>query len=460
MSGYFLPGGSKGSSRNSGCPWVRRTAALLGLLAGIETGSFAQNPQAPATLSPDTGRLPAEKRYFPSSISEPLMSMTIQVVKEAPGQCVYRSRHFEFTSPVKLGANSMKEICRSFESTYELVSKLPWGINPWPEDGRIFHAQFYETRQDYLKSGAPEWSAGVYLLKEGVFRIPFEEIGLKNRGSDYFLGGPINNDVITHEVTHQMMHDYLRFMPIWMTEGLAEYTANLPYTSGRYNVAGALDGFKQMRRSITKPKRGLMVRTSAPPSWLGADNLWGFTSSIMTRRPITDLKPDPPTTPSPVSSGEIVRSIPGIPPDILDLPNRYFSGHALVFYFMHFDGDGKATRMKKYFDAIHEERKQWGDFNAMLKGYQDEVKKYQEEWEAFKKMPGVVDLGGGMVRYPSTVKPPKEPAKPVGPGGVDPSKVCAKHLGILLDGRSLADLEREVRAAYAKAEFPLGAKTP
>jgi len=80
------------------------------------------------------------------------------------------------------------------------------------------------------------------------------------------------------------------------------------------------------------------------------------------------------------------------------LPNRYFSAHALVFYFMHFVGDGKATRLKRYFDAIHEERKLWASFRGSQAAYEKAVARYEEEWEAFKKTPGVIDLGGGMIR--------------------------------------------------------------
>lgn len=418
----------------------------------------APAPPALVTLAPDTGRLPAEKRYLPMSISEPLMSMTIQVVQELPGRCVYRSGHFEFTTPVKLGSNSMTQICRTFESTYELVSKLPWGINPWPEDGRIFRAQLFPTRQQYLATGAPEWSGGLYSLKDGVFRIPFEEVGLRSRGNEYFLGGPVNNETITHEVTHQMMHDYLQYMPIWMAEGLAEYTAHLPYDSGRYNVTGALEGFKQMRRNAGKVKmRGIMMRASAPPHWVGAEDLWGYTTSITQRRPITDLGFDPAKATAAASeSAPIPRSVgTGIPPDILDLPNRYFSSHALVFYFMHLDGDGKATRLKKYFDAIHEERKQWVNFEAAARAYDAAFQKYEAEIAAFRKLPGVVDVGNGMIRYPSNLHMPTAPPPPTTPGNVDPTKVCAKYLGVLLDGRAPAQLDADVRAAFARVDSPL-----
>jgi hypothetical protein len=66
------------------------------LTLGVSDSALAQFPATPAQkaqalLAPETGRLPAEKRYLPASISEPLMSMRIQVVQETPAACFYRS---------------------------------------------------------------------------------------------------------------------------------------------------------------------------------------------------------------------------------------------------------------------------------------------------------------------------------------------------------------------------------
>ncbi|MEP6671235.1 MAG: hypothetical protein ABJF10_18885 [Chthoniobacter sp.] len=467
MSGEFSPGALVlvcWLGVVSSTTWGQAPAAPFGR-AGVTPVPLKQ-PVLPVALAPDGGRLPAEKRYMPSSINEPLMSMTIQVVRETPGKSVYRSKHFEFTTPVKLGVASMTAICKTFESTYELVAKLPWGINPWPEDGRIFRAELFMSREDYLWTGAPEWSAALYLPREGVFRIPFEEVGLRSRGNEFFLGGPINNEVITHEVTHQMMHEYLRYMPIWLAEGLAEYTAHLPYDSGRYNVAAAVEGFKQYRRNYGRVKKlGVTVSAGKSPGWVGADNLWGYTTSITNRRPITNLAFDPPKKNDANSQVQEITIPGGAQSEFRELPSRYFSAHALVFYFMHFDGDGKATRMKKFFDAIHEERKQWVGFETTLaayqvavKQYESDVQQYQADWEVFRKLPGVENLGMGQFRFPATLKPPTAPTVPVapaGPGNIDPGKVCAKYMGILLDGRTPEALDKEVRAAFARAESPL-----
>ncbi|HRH97619.1 MAG TPA: hypothetical protein PLB55_16880, partial [Prosthecobacter sp.] len=119
----------------------------------------------------DAARIPWDKRRMPSEVREPMLYMNIRVVKEEPGDCIYESGHFQFKTSAKLGAILMKDVCRAFESTYELVRLMPWGITPKPEEGRKkFQAELYATREQYLASGAPSWSAGVYVRKDKVFR--------------------------------------------------------------------------------------------------------------------------------------------------------------------------------------------------------------------------------------------------------------------------------------------------
>lgn len=408
------------------------------------------------------------------------MSMNIQVVSERMGTpSIYRSRHFEFQTPVKLGQNAMREICRTFESTHELVQQLPWGIQPMPEEGEaFFKAQLFQTREEYVASGAPNWSAGIYLRKEHVFRIPFDQVGLIGRGNDWFLKGSINNEVISHEVTHQIMNEYLDYMPIWFAEGTADYVANLPYNSGRFNLSSAFDGLRRMRAkegAVTHERRGNFVYTksSRRPNWVGVPELLKYTTSVETANPIQSIEYVPPKPQPDRDTGEtsgtrvFVQTVPRLVPfedtrkKMEAIADRYYSAHMLVFYFMHMDGDGTGLRIKKFFDAIHEERKQWPAFWQAVNAFNAQVgaarTTYEAEWEAFKKQPGVQDLGGGQIRYPSNLKPPVAPElkPPVPPGNCDPKKVCVKNLRALMDGRAPEQLETEVQNAFRKAKFPL-----
>ena len=440
---------------------------LASLSAADQAWVKANGSRVMASLAKDPNRLPWDKRFMPGAVQEPQIDMNIKVVKEEPGDCTYESGHFQFKTTAKLGALVMKDICGAFESTHELVRRLPWGITPRPEEGRAkFRAELFETRAEYLRAGAPTWSGGVYVVKDKVFRIPFEEVGLTkvptNKTSGYSRSGPINNDTITHEITHQMMHEYLPFAPVWMLEGTAEYTAHLPYRSGEFNVTGALQSFKEMRDTTRKPAKRRLFRSLAfHPSWIGVNQLWGFTRDITQR---TEPKGEMKTKGEKGPKGVTLGNAPEVDPRAL--ADRYYSSHALVFYFMHLDGGGNAARIKKYFDAIHEEKAKWADFWPKVDAYRKKVDELRPAYEAYKramsdfmKQPGVKDLGDGRFSYPTNLTPPAAPPAapeaPKAPDGTDPDEVCLKHLNVLLDGRSLYDLDNEVRTAFLKAGVTL-----
>ena len=431
------------------------------VLSGLSATDQAWVKDHPAeALGGDAGRLPWERRFLPGVVQESLLDMNIRVIKEAEGDCVYESGHFRFTTTAKLGVLVMNDVCRAFESTYELVRRLPWGVVPKPEEGRTkFQAELFETRAAYLNTGAPPWSGGVYVRKEKVFRVPFEELGLtrapRTKGSGYARSGTINNDTITHEITHQIMHEYLPFAPVWLLEGTAEYTAHLPYSSGQFNVGGAVRAFKDMRESQRKPQRRRMFRgLSYSPSWVGVKELWGFTNDITKRTA-------PPGT---ERSGAKAEPAANLDPKVL--ASRYYSSHALVVYFMHLDGNGDAARLKKYFDAIHQEKARWTGFWPAVEEYNKKVGElrpayaaYRKALEAFMKQPGVEDLGGGRFSYPTKLKPPaappEPPTPPQPPDGTEPDQVALKHLDVLLDGRSLEQMENDVRSGFLKAGVTL-----
>lgn len=424
----------------------------------------------------DAARVPVEKRRMPTEVKEPMLYMNIKVVKEELGECIYESGHFQFKTSAKLGAILMKDVCRAFESTYELVRLMPWGIVPKPEEGRKkFQAELFATRDQYLATGAPTWSAGVYVRKDKVFRMPFDELGISNTpgaNGAYYRKGEINNDTITHEITHQMMHEYLPYMPVWLIEGLAEYTSNLAYKGGIFSVSS--DGIAFGGKQSGARRRGLLG-SRYQAAWTGVRRLWAFTTDISTPNEITSFtlskkeeskeeKPadQPPTGPS--------RTVPAVvppkfimPPSMDELASRYHSSHVLAYFFVHDDG-GK--RLMQYFDALHEEKKKWPAFWEQVDAYNAEIDKLRPAYNAYRaamaefmRKPGVQDLGNGRFSYPKDLTPPapppEPPKQPEPPDNTDPDAVCAKHLGILLGGRSLEAVDQELRAMFQKNGFSL-----
>ncbi|MES2593988.1 MAG: hypothetical protein V4662_01560 [Verrucomicrobiota bacterium] len=432
-------------------------------LVNLSTEDQAWVRAHPVTAKPvpaaTAARIPAEKRRMPDQVKEPLLYTTIRIVREEPGNCLYESAHFQFRTTAKLGVALMKDVCRAFESTYELVRSMPWGIQPKPEDGRTkFQAELYETRDQYLATKAPPWSAGVYSLKEKVFRIPFQELGISDQpgaGGAYYRKGEINNDTITHEITHQMMHEYVPFMPAWMVEGLAEYTSNLPYRSGSFEVkedASALSNKQPKSR-----RRGLFSMPVYKPTWVGLTSVWALTTDITSPNPLkTFILPEsglpPPPSPQPVTS---------FSPSMEQIGSHYHSSHLLAFFFVR-DRDG--LPLKKYFDALHAEKAKWPAFWKALDEYSaklDELRPAYQTYEAamkeFMKKPGVEQLGDGKISYPSELTlpaaPPEAPKPPTPPDRTNPRAVCIKHLDILLDGRTLEQLEVELRGMFQKVGY-------
>ena len=428
--------------------------ALTSLAAEDQAWVRQNASKAAATIvdPAEAARIPWDKRRMPTEVKEPMLYMNIKVVKEEPGQCIYESGHFQFKTSAKLGAILMKDVCRAFESTYELVRLMPWGITPKPEEGRKkFQAELYATREQYLTTGAPPWSGGVYVRNDKVFRMPFDQLGISNTvgaNGAYYRKGEINNDTITHEITHQMMHEYLPYMPVWLIEGLAEYTSNLAYKGGTFSVSG--DGSAFAAKQPGSRNRGLLSSMRYKPQWIGVKELWGYTTDISTRNVLTTSQLSEQRTQRPPP--------PGQPPSMEDLANRYHSCHILAYFFVHENG-GK--HLMQYFDALHEEKKKWPAFweqvdahNALLEKLRPAYDAYRKAMQQFMQQPGVQNLGGGRFSYPKSLtppaSPPEPPKEPNPPDNTDPDAVCVKHLGILLHERTLDQLDQEVREMFAK----------
>lgn len=370
---------------------------------------------ATASIAPpaSAASIPIEKRVWPQLVEVPTRSIEISMVEENPAQkkCVYRSESFEFIAEDKLAGSVMKEIARTFEATRALVEALPWGINPQPpaDIGR-YQAKFFETRASYFAEGGPENSGGVYFSGDRIFRIPFQSLGLDMRGKTWFMDVGYRNDTIIHEITHQLMHDYLNLLPIWVIEGTAEYTESIPYNAGRFQAAKHETGLKDYIRQ----------REST-------ENM-----TLSEFRPLMDHMKMSRTEWDQIASNTAGQS--------RAMRQLYFQSYVLVYYFNHLDGDGKGTRFLKYLDAMSAEKARWNEYNAKLAVYRKAL-------DEFLKLPGVKKLDDGRFSYPSELTPPQAPEQPGGASGKD---FGVEQLAILLDGRTPEQLETDVKTAFKK----------
>ena len=322
---------------------------LLTITIGVCAASTLSAQQIAA---PTRGRVPVERRIWPAAIEVPANSLDITIVEEKPAErrYVYRSKAFQFTSQDKLAGSVMRDIARTFEATRSLMQALPWGLEPRPPaDLGFFQSKLFVTRDEYIADGDPENSGGVYSGTDRIFRIPFPSLGLEKRGSFWFKNPGFKEATLVHEITHQMMHDFLPFLPMWVTEGTAEYTEALPYSAGKFSAAyhehGVRTYMKRWRERGIFPMR------------------FRAFSKHMTM------------------NHEQWESLAKVPEQQAVL---YYQSLMLAYYFCHLDGDGKGTRFLKYLDAIAKAR---------------------DDWQEFFKNPAVVKTEEGY-RYPNSLKPP------------------------------------------------------
>lgn len=298
-------------------------------------------------------RLPVEQRSWPQNVEVPARSIEIKAVSESAGErkYVYQSEAFEFTSQAKLAGSVMKEVARTFEATRSLVNALPWGIVCRPPEGMPrFKAALYESRQDYIDAGGPENSGGVYSTGDKTFKIPFPSLGLEKRGQTYFKNDNYSNGTLVHELTHQMMDEYLRFLPTWIIEGTAEYTEMLPYKAGTFRADAHRSGMKDDVAEWEKNEGFLPDLGKLEEHMTMTRDQWQIACSS--------------------------------PPKMREM---YHRSQLLVYYFCHLDDDKKGTRFIRFMEAVH------GEVEALRAFFADSRVKQME---------------GGRFTYPSDMKPP------------------------------------------------------
>ncbi len=337
---------------------IRGAAAAPSVPAMPNTAPAANGgkPAAPPSATNGKPGAPstAKTRTWPATVEVPPNSIEITIGEQdaAKRRYVYKSQSFEFVSQDKLAGSVMKEVARTFEATRSLVSALPWGIAPKPPaDLGFYQAKLFVTREDYFADGGPQNSGGVYFSNDRIFRIPFPSLGLQLQGKTWFKKADYHGDTLVHEVTHQMMHDFLPFLPKWIIEGTAEYTESLPYNAGRFLAGSHARGLKEYvakassHRTLTSEFRPFGEHIS-----MKRDNWESLSANSHSQHLL------------------------------------YFQSYVLVYFFCHLDGDGKGTRWMKYLDAIGEAR---------------------DEWEQFFRNPLVKMNGDGSYTFPNNLPRPK-----------------------------------------------------
>lgn len=238
---------------------------------------------------------------------------------------IYHSPHYEFVCDVELSTALVTKFAVIFETVFASMRELPLYNRPaMGEATKRLPIILCETEEAYLRNGGPPGSAGVYFGRTNTVLVPLTSLGVKRVGSGYMLDRKVSNSTLPHELVHQLTdHNY--YVPGvlgWFTEGLAEYIAVSPMTTGRYNFRSNLDEIEEYVVEYDfKAQSG---------RYLGEDITAPNLETFMTQS---------------------YRSFAGGNANF-----NYGFGLLLTAYFIHLDNDGDRTALNQFLAAAHAEK--------------------------------------------------------------------------------------------------------
>lgn len=397
------------------------------------------------------------------------------------GPKTYTTRHFTFECETEVTKAFISEASRVFEGTLEAVRALPLGIDPKPAEGETrFRTLFLERgtfeqefNRNRAEESAPEGTnpgaappvvpppgagtdnvanvAGVYIPKRKEVLVPYSSLGVSMSGSKVSLRRSSDTSTLIHEVTHQVMHEWLAVTPLWVGEGLAEYLSAVPYQNGRFEFKNAAAGLKETLEQDFGIREGNEVLIQRPHEFIDQSNAaWqGF-------------------------------------------PQEYLSALMLTYYFIHLDQPEKpCAALAGYLALLRQSRaevenhisehnravrefeekrlaynEEVGKFNAALTAFKAEVDAYNGRVDTFNTQlrNGVPE--GERIEVGAEPVPPTPPKDLVVPeilesaGDGQPVDFLAKMKNTarpaLFRGRGNEQLDQEVVAAFAAMGIEVG----
>lgn len=197
-------------------------------------------PQGPL-VAPASQEVPALDKW-PRSVAL-TGTPEVRIVTEDPSknEFVYHTEHFEFSCDAPIGPDAVRHFARVFEATWMLNCQLPLDLKPAPETMRKwFRARILSSDDAYTATGAPKGSGGYYSRADKTIYVPISNLGMKLIADKrvQMERSVESNDTLIHEITHQMMSRWLPRLPVWFSEGSAEYAGIADFVHGRFFLSG------------------------------------------------------------------------------------------------------------------------------------------------------------------------------------------------------------------------------
>jgi hypothetical protein len=262
---------------------------------------------------------------WPDSVSVNAKDLQIVTGEQnaAAGRFVYQSGSFQFTSNAALSGTVVRDMASDFELVRAFFVQMPWGYQPKPDQGGFFAINLFETQSQYITAGGTENSSWYFNGKFIV--VKFATLGLKRVGERFaFDSRTTRPGSMIGGTARLVMNPMTSFTNPWATMGLEEF---LEYCA-----------FKNSSFDFTHVERGLKARIE------------------QTR--VNGAATDP---------GRMVEFIKTSwkdrRDDVLELRRQNFlDGLLLVYFFGYLDGDGKGTKLHRFYRELAQKTMGWREY--------------------------------------------------------------------------------------------------
>ena len=245
------------------CAWTTRDGrtfdAALSAVDGLR--ATLTPPDKPPMVVPLTNLVPADVaviRAWRADWRKPLIVPTClapwpaqaaaaagdaRLCGEDAGVFTYESTNFRITSDLKLPLVAVNEFAMVFEATRAALIAMPLGLHAGGERERYTVAMFRESG-GYDNAGGVGGSGGYYEGHSRRMLVLLPNLGITEKAATLRLDYARNIFILKHEVTHQLLDRWHGRMPMWVSEGIAEFVASLPYAHGRYTLKNPGPGMR------------------------------------------------------------------------------------------------------------------------------------------------------------------------------------------------------------------------
>jgi hypothetical protein len=268
--------------------------------------------------------------WWPAVVQQP--SINVKGGPQADGTFKFSSAHYEFNCDAEVSVSVMNDFATVAEGTIRLLYSLP--VTYPPLEGKTFQARILASEENYAKAGGPPGSSGVFisgsLSGEGVLLVPFESLGIERFLGRNTKGYDYDATVLIHEMTHQVTAELLPLMPRWLSEGLAEYAAYMPYRNGVFQLG-------ERERVLALRQRLELYQQLSRNAGVNAGSSW-----VLKPSQVLNMSDAAWMTSNPSRQAQ------------LTLHKLYLSSMFLMHYFLHYADHGDARHIRMYFHAVND----------------------------------------------------------------------------------------------------------